>query len=346
MKALAEGVALCRGAIELPPALITEIVGELISPIASDESKADFLRALTDKGETAAELAAFARELLPLARPLGISGNWNGAALLDCCGTGGGGVPLFNVSTGIVFILAALGVPVVKHGNRGVTKTSGSADVLVALGIKVEMNAEQSRQCLESVGCVFLFAPLFHPAFAQVAAVRKQLGAEGRRTIFNLLGPVLNPARPDAQISGVFRPEQLELYDATLRELGRKRHAVVLGRDAASGRAIGEVSVTGTNEFMGNVEMDSWTLPIRRGDLSLLEVATARQSAERIVSILDGSDTGLGRDLLAANAAIALCVQGGAANLSEASLKVDEAIDSGRALEVLRRWALFSQKLG
>lgn len=345
MKALAEGVVLCRGAIELPPALIASLVAELLDPQVSHDSKAEFLRAFTDKGETAPELAAFAQELLPLARPLDFSGDWNGAALLDCCGTGGGGLPLFNVSTGMVFVLAALGVPVVKHGNRGVTKKSGSADVLEALGIRVDVTPDQARRCLEEVGAVFFYAPLYHPAFATIAPVRKQLGVEGRRTVFNLLGPVLNPARPAAQISGVFRPEQLELYDETLRFLGRKRHAVVLGRDAATGRSIGEVSITGTNEFRGNVDMDSWTLPVLRGDLTQLEVATAEESAARILDILEGRDTGLGRELLGANAGIALCVQGHAQTLDEAMSKVRYALNSGRAAEKVKQWREFSAKI-
>lgn len=343
MNALVEGIVLCRAGNDLPEPLVSSLVGELLDDGVAAEKKAEFLRALTDKGETALELSAFARELLPRSLALDFSGEWNGVALLDCCGTGGGGLPLFNISTGIVFILAALGVPVVKHGNRGVTKKSGSADVLEALGIRVEVTPAQARRSLEEVGAVFFYAPLYHPAFATLAPVRKQLAAEGRRTVFNLLGPVLNPAQPAAQISGVFRPEQMELYDETLRTLGRKRHAVVLGRDAATGRAIGEVSVTGTNEFLGNVDMSTWSLPLTPGDLTELEVSSAEESARRILDILEGRDTSLGRSLLAANAAVALCVQGGAKTLPEAFVRVNEALDSGRAARKVSQWRELSE---
>lgn len=345
MDALVEGLVLCRSGSELPEALIGSLVTELLDAKIAPAAKADFLRAFTDKGETAFELASFARELLPRAQQLDFAGDWNGVPMLDCCGTGGGGLPLFNVSTGIVFILAALGVPVVKHGNRGVTKKSGSADVLEAFGIRVEVTPEQARRSLEEIGAVFFYAPLYHPAFAEVAPVRKLLAEEGRRTVFNLLGPVLNPAKPSAQISGVFKPEQMELYDETLRALSRRRHAVVLGRDAASGRAIGEVSVTGTNEFLGNVDMSTWALPIHPGNLRELEVASAEESATRILDILEGREKGLGRELLAANAAIALCVQGGAATLPEAFDRVRESLDSGRAAQKVRQWREFSERL-
>jgi anthranilate phosphoribosyltransferase len=341
MKALAEAAALCRNRIDLPDTLVPQILKELLEESNPLADKADFLRALTDKGETAAELATFTRELLPLAVDPGFRGTWNGKALFDCCGTGGGGLQIFNVSTGTVFILAALGVPVVKHGNRGVTKKSGSADVLATLGIRTDLSPEETRSCMEKVGAVFFFAPKYHPAFAKIATVRKQLGSEGRRTVFNLLGPLLNPSCPDTQLIGVFLREQLPLFDATLRTLGRQRHTVIWGRDAASGRAIGEVSVSGINEILGNAGHSQWRIPAVPGELRELEVETAEESAARIVAILRGEEHGLGRLLLAVNAAVGLCVQGNTVSFAEALAAVNETIDSGRALRKLEQWQSF-----
>lgn len=341
MKALLEAAAQCRTGQPLPDALIALVTGELLAADVALEPKADFLRAFTDKGETATELAAFVRAFLPHAVDPGFAGTWDGKALLDCCGPGGGGLPLFNVSTATVFVLAALGVPVVKHGNRGVTKKSGSADVLQALGIRIDLPPEQARRCLAEVGAVFFFAPHYHPAFAQVAPVRQLLAIEGRRTLFNLLGPILNPAQPAAQLVGVFYPEQLALYDETLRALGRQRHEIVLGRDAVMNRAIGEVSVTGPNEFRGNVDLAAWKIPTVTGDLHALEVSSAEESAARIIGLLNGEERGLGRTLLEANAAVALGVQGSATTWDEAIARVREAIDSGRARDVIKRWQNF-----
>ena len=184
--------------------------------------------------------------LLPRAVAPPVRGSWQDKPLLDCCGTGGGGLNLLNVSTGIVFILAAMGVPVVKHGNRGLTKKSGSADVLEALGIRIDLPPEKMESCLEEVGAAFLFAPAYHTSFSVLAPIRKRLGTEGQRTVFNLLGPLLNPARPDARLVGVFLQAHGELYQATLRHMGCPRFTVVCGEDSKTGTAIGEASARGT----------------------------------------------------------------------------------------------------
>jgi anthranilate phosphoribosyltransferase len=228
-----------------------------------------------------------------------------------------------------------------KHGNRGLTKKSGSADVLETLGIRIDLTPEQTRHSLDRIGAAFFFAPHYHPSFAHIAPVRKFLGAEGRRTIFNSLGPILNPARPDAQIIGVFDQAHLALYDGALSALGRKRHVIIWGRDVAQDRAIGEASVTGPNQFQGSVSLDSAAITPVAGDLRELNVSSAEESAARIVAILDGTDTGLGRSLLVANAAVALATQGGASSLAEAIALVDEVIDSGNALKRLRLWQEF-----
>ncbi len=165
----------------LTPEEISAAARDLLDTSVSDELKAGFLRDWALRGETAAELAACAEAFLPRALDPGLRGSWNGQPLLDCCGTGGGGLNLLNISTGLMFVLAAMGIPVVKHGNRGITKRSGSADVLEAMGIRIDLAPAEVPRCLETVGCAFLFAPAYHTTFAAVAPVRRSLAALGQR---------------------------------------------------------------------------------------------------------------------------------------------------------------------
>ena len=164
--------------------------------------EADFLLALAEKGETPAEVAAFAAGISSLAVDPGVS-DWADRAI-DVCGTGGDGSGTFNISTAVSFIVAAAGVPVFKHGNRSITSKCGSADLLEALGIRLDATAEQVRASLEAVSFCFFFAPAYHPAFKEIMPVRKALATEGKRTIFNLLGPLINPGKPAHQLLGVF----------------------------------------------------------------------------------------------------------------------------------------------
>ena len=333
---------------ELARGQIGEAMTALLDSSASDDAKADFLRAWARRGETAAELAACAEVLLPRAANPGVSGSWNGKPLLDCCGTGGGGLNLLNVSTGIVFILAALGVPVVKHGNRGQTKKSGSADVLEALGIRIDLPPERLKSCLEEVGAAFLFAPAYHPSFSALNPVRQRLGAEGRRTVFNLLGPLLNPARPDARLVGVFSHEHVHLYEAALRELGCAHFAVACGDDGPTLKKIGEVSANGETLISasrpGRDGATSFTLPIADtpGALDAMLVADAAESARRLVSLLSGEEAGgLARETLVLNAAVAAWAQGTVPTIEEGREQANEALASGRAQDVLRKWQAF-----
>jgi anthranilate phosphoribosyltransferase len=308
--------------------------------------KAAFLRALADKRETAGEIHALAEALLPHAVSPGFTGSWHGESIFDCAGTGGGGLPLINISTGIIFILAALGVPVVKHGNRGVTKQSGSADVLMELGIGIDVTPAQLRATMERVGAAFIFAPHYHPLFARLAPVRQLLAKEGRRTVFNLLGPVLNPARPEAQMVGVFESRHLALYGEALKKAGRQRWLVVRGMDTRSNRAIGELSVTGTNAFASGLlegeDPTQWTVAQSAGELETLHVKSAAEGATRLVAILEGREKGLGRALILANAAAGLCVQGKIRSYHDAFMRCEEALDRGDALKKLHEWQAFS----
>ena len=319
---------------------------ELLNPAVDNATKADFLRVWAKRGETAAELAACAEAFLPKALDPGVSGSWKGKPLLDCCGTGGGGLNLVNISTGLMFILAAMGIPVVKHGNRGITKHSGSADVLESMGIRIDLAPEEVPRCLEEIGCAFLFAPAYHTTFAVVSPVRKALAAEGQRTVFNLIGPLLNPARPDARLVGVFSHEYVALYREALTLMKCPRFTVVCGQDAESGTMIGEASAQGANVFGGTLPLTELTRtpgyePHEHID-SLL-VRNSDESASRLETILSGEDQELAHDTLLLNAAIASWTQGNASSLDEGLAQATEALESGAALEKLRAWQEFSE---
>jgi anthranilate phosphoribosyltransferase len=320
---------------------------ELLATTEPDAQKEAFLTAWAQRGETAEELAACAEAFLPQAVDPGVRGSWNGQPLLDCCGTGGGGLNLLNISTGLMFILAALGIPVVKHGNRGVTKKSGSADVLEALGLRIDPAPGRVARELEEVGCAFLFAPAHHPAFAAIAPVRRALGARGQRTVFNLLGPLLNPARPDSRLVGIFKPEHVKLYQRALELMACPRFTVAYGEDAGARRAIGEVSAQGKTIFAGTLPFTGLNLnstPDKLRKLDELLVTDAAESARRLEAILSGQVRGLGRDTLLVNAAVAAWTHGTASSLEEGLAKSGDALESGRALERLKKWRKFSER--
>jgi anthranilate phosphoribosyltransferase len=327
---------------------------DLLDAGVADDVKAAFLSAWAQRGETAAELAACAEAFLPQALDPGLRGSWQGKPLLDCCGTGGGGLNLLNVSTGLMFVLAAMGVPVVKHGNRGITKRSGSADVLEAMGIKIDLSPAEVPRCLEEVGCAFLFAPAYHTTFAAVGPVRRALAAQGQRTIFNLLGPLLNPARPDARLVGVFQPKHVELYQAALELMQCPRFSVVCGQDEVSRQMIGEASAHGTTligttlRLAGGIQLTNITRrpePPLQENIDSLMVRNADESASHLETILSGEDQGLDRETVLVNAGIASWTQGTSASLEEGTARASEALDSGAALKVLQRWQKFSDEI-
>jgi anthranilate phosphoribosyltransferase len=337
----------------MAPDEIRLAASELLDTKVADGIKSAFLRAWAQRGETAVELAACAEAFLPQALDPGLRGSWKGKPLLDCCGTGGGGLNLLNISTGLMFILAALGIPVVKHGNRGITKRSGSADVLEAMGIKIDLAPEQVPRCLEEVGCAFLFAPAYHTTFAAIAPVRRALAAEGQRTVFNLLGPLLNPARPDARLVGVFKSEHVPLYGKALELMDCTKYTVACGQDEVSGQMLGEVSASGTTQFCSTVRSPNGA-PLTQMDrtpeapihekLDSLLVRNPDESASRLETIFSGEDQGLDREMLVINAAVALWTCG-AAPLTEGLDLVREALDSGKALGVMQRWQKFSDEI-
>ncbi|MEX2581488.1 MAG: anthranilate phosphoribosyltransferase [Verrucomicrobiales bacterium] len=337
-----------RDGRDLAPEDIGAATDALVDESVSREEKAAFLEALSAKGETAAEIAAFANEFLERAVDPGLDREAVGKPLLDVCGTGGDKLNLFNVSTASVFPLAAAGIAVVKHGNRGITSRSGGADVLEALGIRIDLSPGDCCRCLDQVGAAFLFAPLYHPAFKAVGPVRKLLAERGRRTMFNLLGPLLNPVRPDYQLVGVFDAAVGPVFSDILDRLGRRRAWVVYGT-TGDGAGMDELSTLGHTRIWSTDEagtsgatIDPATLHLSPATLADLQGGDAGENARILTAILDGSLTGPKRDIVALNAAAALAVAGKAGDLHEGLALANETIDSGAALHVLHRWRQFS----
>lgn len=290
-----------------------------------------FLTGLREKGETVDEVAGAATAMRRHMRPIRTSRR----GVIDTCGTGGVGSNLFNVSTTAALIVAAAGVPVAKHGNRRVTSKSGSADVLRELGVNVEADVPVVEACLDELGICFCFAPLLHTAMKHVAPVRQKLGG---RTIFNLLGPLTNPAGAQRQLLGVGRGELRPLLAGALKLLGTERAAVVSGADG-----IGEVSVAGptqvteidggaTRELTWKPE-DFGTPPVSKADA---EVDSPTSGATVLRDVLAGKP-GAAREFAVANAAAALWVAGRAPTVTAGAALAREAIDSGAARDLLNK---------
>lgn len=310
-------------------------VGQIMSGGATDARLAAFLTALRVKGETADELAGAVRAVRERMSIWDCSLHPPGP-LLDTCGTGGDGANTVNISTAAALVVAATGVPVAKHGNRSASGNSGSAEVLAELGVDVEASSERSRRSLAELGLTFLFAPLYHPALRHAGSVRKQLPF---RTLFNLVGPLANPARPDFQVVGVAGERAAVLIAETLSLLGTRRSAVVRGGDG-----LDEVTLGGPTHVLW-VEADGIThqtwMPADFGlpgvSASELRVTGPAESAGRIRSVLAG-EASPARSAILANAAAALLVAGRVETLREGVECAAEAIDSGRAADLLDRW--------
>ena len=221
------------GSDPLTDGQVRQAVDQLADGKISATIKADFLTALAQKGETPDEITAFARALRDKSILPPIDPAWRDAReILDVVGTGGDRLSTFNISTTVAILCAAAGVTVAKHGNRAVTSSVGSADVVEALGIKVDLSPAEAACALREHGFAFFFAPHFHPVFKHIAPVRKLCAERGQRTIFNILGPLLNPARPSAMLVGVPRPELCEPMARALQSLGVRRGMVVCGSAA------------------------------------------------------------------------------------------------------------------
>ena len=283
-----------------------------------------YVTALRMKGETIDEIAGMARVMREKSSRIEIEGH-----LLDTCGTGGDASGSFNVSTCAAFVAAGAGARVAKHGNRAMTSQCGSADVLEALGAKIELAPEQVKACIERTGVGFMFAQGFHPAMKYVAPLRREIGI---RTVFNMLGPLTNPAGADCQVIGVARAQLVEKMAGALARLGSRRALVVHGDDGFD-----EFSITGPStvaELAGGAIRTYRVAPedagLGRHDITHLRGGTPEQNATELRLVLDGAPGAL-RDFTLLNSAAALVAWGAAADLREGAALAAQSIDSGAA---------------
>lgn len=311
---------------------------QLFSPETDERQKAAFLAALQTKGEAVSELTGLAREMkayavqLPKILP----------AVMDNCGTGGDGSQSFNISTTSAFVLAGAGVKVAKHGNRSISSKTGSADVLEELGVHLSATPEEMTQLLEENNIAFLFAQKVHPALKHVMPVRKALGIP---TIFNLIGPLTNPAALTTQLMGVYRKEKLEAITQVLKNLGRERAVVVHGSGG-----LDEASLSGPSRciLLADGDLIAFDLTpeevgLKRVDNQELKGGDVKENAAILKAVLKGKQ-GPHRDVVLLNAGLGLMASGKAKTPLEGIRLAQESIDSGAALEKLEHLVAFNKE--
>jgi len=297
-----------------------------------------FVTALRIKGETSEEIAGMAKVMRAKAIQVHADG-----AVVDTCGTGGDNASTFNISTAAAFVAAGAGLKVAKHGNRAASSQCGSADVLEALGVKIELNAQQVERCLKDVGIGFMYAPSFHPAMKYAGPPRREIGI---RTVFNILGPLTNPAHAHAQVLGVAEASLTEKMAVVLRTLGCRHALVVHGEDG-----LDEITITGKTQVR-EVEGDRIKMysvspedfGFSRTSLEDIKGSTPSENAALVRRILAGA-VGPQRDVVLMNAGAAIVAGDKARSLPEGAKLAAEAIDSGRALDKLERLIKLSQSL-
>lgn len=314
----------------LTRAEVAEVMAEIADGKATPAQAGAFLTALRMKGETVEEIIGAAQLMRSRVDPIQV----RAPVFIDTCGTGGDGQHTFNISTTAAFVVAGAGVTVAKHGNRSVSSRCGSADVLAALGVNVDADKARVEKCVEEIGIGFLFAPKHHPAFKAVGPVRKELGV---RTVFNLLGPLANPAGARHQVMGVYEPRWVPIIGRVLEALGA-RHALVV-----HGHGLDEISVTGpTNVCEARPgEARDYTLTPEELGLSRWEIkdlagGDAPENARILKDVL-GGQKGAPRDAVLANAAAGLYVASAVATLAEGIKRAAESVDSGAALDRLEK---------
>jgi anthranilate phosphoribosyltransferase len=311
------------------------VLREVMEGGASEAETAGFLMALRTKGETVQEIAGLAATMRALALPVNAGGD-----LVDTAGTGGGR-PTFNVSTTAAFVAAGAGCRVAKHGNRSATSQCGSADVLEALGARIDLEPDEVARCIDAVGFGFMFAPRHHSAMRYVVPVRKALGV---RTIFNFLGPLTNPAGARRQVIGVSDPSKIETMAGALGELGTDRALVVSSADG-----LDEFSVSGATRVVELRDGRLSTYDVTPQEVGLEPAAdgavgagTPQENARVLRGVLSG-EPGTERALAVMNAAAAIYVGGRAESLGEGVERADESIDSGAATATLERYLEFAR---
>ncbi len=306
---------------------------EILAGRAGEDSVVAFLAALRAKGETIEELVGFARAMRRHATVIFPQGDQRDDLLVDTCGTGGDASGTFNISTTAAFVVAGAGVRVAKHGNRSISSKCGSADVLEALGISLNVSPERVGASIEEIGIGFLFAPAVHSAMRHAMPARRRLGG---RTVFNLLGPLTNPAGASAQVTGVFSTEVVDKVAGALAELGVARAFVVHGAGGLDEISLdGETRVAEVRDGVVRVyQMTPEDFGLPRAPLSAISGGDAMHNAGLLRGILSG-ETGPRRDIVVANAAAALVASGLAADFLEGSRRAAESLDSGAAQKKL-----------
>jgi anthranilate phosphoribosyltransferase len=306
-----------------------EVFSALMDGQLSDIQKAAFLTAMRMKGETAEEITGAAEAMRRRVTPLDL----NGMRLVDTCGTGGDGRGTFNISTTAALVAAAAGATVAKHGNRAVSSACGSADVLSALGVRIDLDARQMSAVLRSTGISFLFAPKLHPAMGSVAGVRRELGI---RTIFNVLGPLTNPAFAKRQVLGVYSAHLVELMARALMALGSEHALVVHSHDGMD-----EISVSAPtiacelrDGALRTFEIHPEEIGVGLHSIEELRGGGAEENASITRRILEG-ESGARRDVVVANAGAALFVAGDSPSIADGVRIAQQAIDSGAAMRKL-----------
>ncbi len=318
-----------------------EMVGamsEIMEGDATDAQIACFLTALRLKGETVEEITGAVRVMREKATKI----TTKHPLVVDTCSTGGTGLHSFNISTTSAFVVAGAGISVAKHGNRGVTRQSGSANVLMALGVNIEISPEQVGKCIDEVGVGFLFAPLLHGAMKHAIGPRREIGI---RTIFNAIGPLTNPAGAKAQVLGVYSSELTETHAHVLKNLGTIHAFIVHGADG-----LDEITTTTTtriselkNGDVNTYTLDPTTLGIPKTEQESLLGGTPEENAEITTNILKGQ-MGPKRDIVLLNAGAAIVAGGKAENLEVGMKLAIDSIDSGRAFEKLEELRVISNE--
>jgi anthranilate phosphoribosyltransferase len=306
--------------------LMRQIMGGSVSPVMI----AAIVAGLRVKKETIGEIAAAAQVMRELSSKVPVAGN---ARLVDTCGTGGDGAHTFNISTAASFVAAAAGAKVAKHGGRSVSSQSGSADVLEALGVNINLNPEQVAACIESIGVGFMFAPNHHSAMKHAAPVRRELGV---RTIFNILGPLTNPAGAEAQVLGVFHADLVGILVRVLQRLGSQRAMVVFGQEGLDEISIAGPTLIGElkNGEVIEYEVTPEDLGVARHHSGVIRVADVAESKAMLLDALAGKNAAA-RDIVALNAGATLYVAGAAATLKDGVAKALQTIESGAARQKL-----------
>ncbi|MBW1729292.1 MAG: anthranilate phosphoribosyltransferase [Deltaproteobacteria bacterium] len=331
-----------------------EVMDQIISGKATPAQIGSFITALRMKGETVEEITGAAKAMRAKARKVRVNNglinidrdeiNIDDETILDTCGTGGDSTSTFNVSTATAFVAAGAGVKVAKHGNRAVSSLCGSADVLEALGVKLEINEALVEQCIREIGIGFLYAPLFHGAMKYAAGPRREIGL---RTIFNLLGPLTNPASATVQVLGVYSPHLTEKIAQVLGRLGTREAFVVCGEGTFDEISI--CGVTWVSHLKGGAVKTFQITPeqfgLNRASPESIKGGNARQNAQIIREILSG-EKGPRRDVVVLNAAVAFVAAGLDNDFDSGMERARDSIDSGRAKEKLDSLVRFTQQCG